>query len=45
LLAEICNARGNSEEAVRLTEMAIDQDPDNEQYRGQLKRFQESLGN
>ena len=45
LLAEICNARGNTEEAVRLTEMAIDQDPDNEQYRRQLKRFQESLGN
>jgi tetratricopeptide (TPR) repeat protein len=41
--AEICQASGKTEEAVRLIRMAIDQEPENEFYPKQLERFQESL--
>lgn len=43
-IAEICNARGNTKEAVRLTKLAIAEIPDNEYYVKQLNRFQKILG-
>jgi tetratricopeptide (TPR) repeat protein len=43
-LAEICNARGNTEEAIRLTKLAIAETPDDEYYVQQLDRFQKILG-
>jgi tetratricopeptide (TPR) repeat protein len=44
-LAEICYNRGNVSEAVRLIEMAIEQDPENDSYREQLERFRGNPGN
>jgi tetratricopeptide (TPR) repeat protein len=38
--AEICNALGNCDEAVALTERAIEQHPTNRYYDEQLERFQ-----
>lgn len=43
-LAEICYIRGNANEAIRLIEMAIEQDPENDSYREQLERFREKRG-
>ncbi|MFQ5498903.1 MAG: thioredoxin family protein [Candidatus Zixiibacteriota bacterium] len=43
LLADICFARGKTKEAARIEQEAIDNDPENERYRKQLKRFSESL--
>jgi tetratricopeptide (TPR) repeat protein len=42
-LAEICNARGSCEDAVKLIEQAVKEDPGNEYYAKQLKRFQDLL--
>ena len=42
-LAEICNVRGNCNEAVTLTEEAIQNDPGNAYYKKQLERFRELL--
>lgn len=39
--AEICNARGNCDDAVELIERALSEDPTNEFYQEQLKRFQD----
>jgi len=38
-VAEICYARGNTDEAIRIINLAIDEDPDNRLYHNQLKRF------
>jgi tetratricopeptide (TPR) repeat protein len=38
-LAEIYYARGNLSEAVRIMEMAVEQDPENSSYMEQLERF------
>lgn len=43
-LAEIIYIRGDTKEAIRLIEMAIEQDPENDSYKDQRKRFQEVLG-
>jgi tetratricopeptide (TPR) repeat protein len=42
-LAELCNMRGNCEDAVKLIEQAAKEDPKNEHYAKQLKRFQDLL--
>jgi tetratricopeptide (TPR) repeat protein len=42
-LAEICNARGDCSEAVVLTQKAIQEDPNREIYKKQLKKFQDLL--
>jgi tetratricopeptide (TPR) repeat protein len=42
-LAEICAARGHTEEAVKIIKLAIDQEPRNEFYSGQLEKFQKML--
>jgi tetratricopeptide (TPR) repeat protein len=39
--AEICNARGNCDDAVELVRQALEEHPDNEYYAKQLKRFEE----
>jgi tetratricopeptide (TPR) repeat protein len=39
--AEICNARGKTAEAIELINQAIEQEPENEFYPEQLKRFKE----
>ncbi|MEZ5066827.1 MAG: hypothetical protein R3B81_19100 [bacterium] len=39
--AEICNARGNCDDAVELIQRAVSEDPDSEHYQKQLTRFQE----
>ncbi len=44
-LAEICFVRGDMSEAIRLIEMAIEQNPENDSYREQLERFQGNPGN
>lgn len=41
LLANICEARGLSTDAVRYVEQAIEQDPDNESYSAQLERLRQ----
>jgi hypothetical protein len=38
--AEICNARGNCDDAVELIRLAIENDPDRELFRTQLERFE-----
>ncbi len=38
-LAEICYARGNLAEAIRMMEMAIEQDPEKNSYKENLDRF------
>jgi tetratricopeptide (TPR) repeat protein len=43
IVAEICFARGKTAEAIKTIGMAIEQEPENEFYPKQLKRFQESL--
>jgi len=43
-VAEICEARGNLDEAVKAAQMAIDEDPDNLLYQNLLNRFQEAAG-
>jgi hypothetical protein len=40
--AEICNALGNCDEAVRLIQLALQEDPSNEFYAEQLARFEEA---
>jgi tetratricopeptide (TPR) repeat protein len=40
-LAEICDARGNKEEAIRQIKFAIKNDPDSKYYPKQLEKFQE----
>ncbi len=40
LLAEICHAKGNTEEAIVQIKLAIENDPDNESYSTQLERFE-----
>ena len=40
-VAEVCNARGNCDDAVELIEKAIEDHPEKEFYRKQLARFQE----
>jgi thiol-disulfide isomerase/thioredoxin len=40
--AEICNALGNCDEAVRLIQLALEQDPSSEYYAEQLARFEEA---
>ncbi len=40
-VAEICNARGNCDDAVELMQQAIAEDPDRELFAKQLVRFQE----
>jgi tetratricopeptide (TPR) repeat protein len=42
-LAEICNALDNHQEAVELTKLAINEDPDNKYYKDQLDKFEKSL--
>lgn len=42
-LAEICNALDNYREAVDLIKMAMAEDPENEHYPEQLKKFEENL--
>jgi tetratricopeptide (TPR) repeat protein len=42
-VAEICNAHGDTKEAVRLIKMAIAEAPDDEYYAEQLERFQKIL--
>lgn len=42
-LAEICSVLDNCSESVELTKMAIKEDPANEFYKEQLKRFEEIL--
>jgi tetratricopeptide (TPR) repeat protein len=42
-LAEICNARDDCDQAVALMRQAIQDDPDKEYYREQLKRFTDLL--
>ncbi len=42
-LAEICNARGNTQEAIRLIKLAITEAPADEYYIKQLERFQKTL--
>lgn len=42
-VAEICEARGNIAEAIKVINMAIQQDPDNDFYVEQLERFTEKL--
>ncbi len=39
--AEICNARGNCDDAVELMRQAVDEDPDREYFQEQLKRFEQ----
>ena len=39
--AEICNARGNCDDAVELIQQAIADAPESEFYQKQLKRFVE----
>jgi hypothetical protein len=39
--AEICNARGNCDDAVELIRQAMEEDPDREYFKKQLKRFEE----
>ena len=39
--AEICNAKNDCPNAVKLTEQAIQEDPNNKHYKDQLKRFQD----
>ena len=41
--AEICNARGDCKDAVKLIEDAIKEDPANDYYKEQLTRFQKNL--
>jgi len=43
-VAEICEARGNIDEAIRLAEWAINEDPDNLLFQNLLKRFQGKSG-
>lgn len=43
-LAEICYARGNLAEAIRMMEMAIEQDPEKNSYKEKLERFQGDSG-
>lgn len=38
-VADICFARGKTEEAIEIINQAIDEDPDNLLYRNQLKRY------
>lgn len=40
-VAEICEARGKMDDAVKLMKMAAEEDPDNPFYSNQLKRLQE----
>jgi tetratricopeptide (TPR) repeat protein len=42
-VAEICEARGNIMEAIKVINLAIQQDPDNDFYVEQLERFTEKL--
>ncbi len=42
-VAEICEARGDITEAIKVINMAIQQDPDNDFYVEQLERFTEKL--
>ncbi len=42
-VAEICNARGDCKDAVKLIEDAIKEDPANDYYKEQLTRFQKNL--
>ncbi|UCC78419.1 MAG: hypothetical protein JSW64_09020 [Candidatus Zixiibacteriota bacterium] len=39
-LAEICNARGKHYEAVEFMKIAVSEDPDNDNYKKQLERFE-----
>ena len=39
--AELCNALGHCDDAVSLTQQAIENDPQNEYYKKQLKRFED----
>ena len=39
--AEICNAKDDCSNAVKLTQQAIQEDPNNKHYQQQLKRFQD----
>jgi hypothetical protein len=39
--AEICNARGHCDDAVDLIRQAVEEDPDREYFKKQLKRFEE----
>ncbi|RKZ14127.1 hypothetical protein DRQ50_09515 [bacterium] len=41
--AEICNARGNCEDAIARIKQAIELDPDKEYFRDQLDRFEKEL--
>ncbi len=43
-LAEIVFIRGDTNEAIRLIDMAIEQDPEKDSYKEQRKRFQENPG-
>ena len=42
-LAEICNALGDCQQAVDLTKMAIQENPDSDYYKEQLARFEKIL--
>jgi len=42
-LAQICEARGDLNGAVRSMEMAVEQEPDNEYYSEQLNKYREKL--
>ncbi len=42
-LAELCNERGNCDEAVKLMEVAVQEQPDDDYFQKQLTRFQEIL--
>jgi len=43
-VAEICFARGDREEAIKMISLAIDQNPDDIFYRTQAERFREEVG-
>ena len=43
-LAEIAFARGDSNRAEKIIRLAIEQEPDNEYYQQQLRRFEKSSG-
>jgi len=41
--AEICHAMANCQDAVKIARQALAEDPDNEYYKDQLKRFEKAL--
>ena len=42
-VADICFAQGKKDEAIRIINLAIEEDPDNRLYQNQLKRYRGEL--